>query len=182
MTQLATNPYRNLTPTILEKPYLPIVISKVPLVTAKFVLSEIVAEIKKYNWLINENFTLACDHNLFKIESLVKDKDKNGFFLTYLNQTKKFKQMKLTFDARRIQDTPNAGGSSVESETLSFELFKKYFNATLLKTEMEVSYFPEGGSITDYVINLFGCSVGVSVTRAMKHDNTELRSMMQISY
>lgn len=33
---------------------------------------------------------------------------------------------------------------------------------------MEVSYFPEGGSITDYVCEIFGTKVGVSVTRAMK--------------
>ena len=37
------------------------------------------------------------------------------------------------------------------------------------QTEMEVSYFPEGGSITDYVCELFGTKVGVSVTRAMKY-------------
>lgn len=43
------------------------------------------------------------------------------------------------------------------------------------KTEMEVSYFPEGGSITDYVCDIFGTKVGVSVTRAMKYrgDYTE---------
>jgi len=34
---------------------------------------------------------------------------------------------------------------------------------------MEVSYFPYGGSITDYVCEIFGHKVGVSVTRAMKY-------------
>ena len=34
---------------------------------------------------------------------------------------------------------------------------------------MEVSYFPEGGSITDYVCEMFDTKVGVSVTRAMKY-------------
>lgn len=34
---------------------------------------------------------------------------------------------------------------------------------------MEVSYFPEGGSITDYVCKIFNKKVGVSVTRAMKY-------------
>jgi hypothetical protein len=66
--------------------------------------------------------------------------------------------------------TPNAGGSSVESETLSFEMLKKSFNAKLFKTEMEVSYWPEGGSITDYVCCMFGSVIGVSVTRAMKYN------------
>lgn len=34
---------------------------------------------------------------------------------------------------------------------------------------MEVEYFPEGGSITDYVCEIFGTRLGVSVTRAMKY-------------
>lgn len=81
--------------------------------------------------------------------------------------------MRLTFEATLIQTTPNAGGSSIESETLSFEILKKYFNAKLLKTEMQVEYFPEGGSITDYVVYLFDKIIGVSVTRAMKFDKSE---------
>lgn len=81
--------------------------------------------------------------------------------------------MKLTNETVRLMDTPNAGGSSVESEALSFEIFKKCFNARLLKTEMEVTYFPEGGSITDYVMLMFDRVIGVSVTRAMKFDGSE---------
>jgi hypothetical protein len=34
---------------------------------------------------------------------------------------------------------------------------------------MEVSYFPHGGSITDYMCEMFKTTVGVSVTRAMKY-------------
>jgi len=34
---------------------------------------------------------------------------------------------------------------------------------------MEVSYFPEGGSITDYVVSVFDSTIGVSVTRAFKY-------------
>ncbi len=34
---------------------------------------------------------------------------------------------------------------------------------------MEVSYFPEGGCITDYVCKMFDTTLGVSVTRAMKY-------------
>ena len=33
---------------------------------------------------------------------------------------------------------------------------------------MEVDYFPMGGAITDYVCEIFGTKLGVSVTRAMK--------------
>jgi hypothetical protein len=76
--------------------------------------------------------------------------------------------MSLSDSAQRLRDLPNAGGSSVVSEVLSFELLKRCFGAALLKTEMEVSYWPEGGSITDYTCRLFGTTLGVSVTRAMK--------------
>lgn len=75
--------------------------------------------------------------------------------------------MNLTSDAKRILNTPNAGGNSIESEALSFEMLKRYFNAKLFKTEMEVPYWPEGGSINDYVIYLFESVIGVSVTRAI---------------
>ena len=50
----------------------------------------------------------------------------------------------------------------------SFELLHRCFGARLLKTEMEVAYFPEGGSITDFTCEMFGTRLGVSVTRAMK--------------
>lgn len=81
--------------------------------------------------------------------------------------------MKLTPDAVKMQTSQNAGGSSIESETLSCELLKKCYNAKLLKTELEIVYFPEGGSMTDYVVLLFGKMIGVSVTRAMKFDETD---------
>ncbi|KAL4219295.1 hypothetical protein ACF0H5_021875 [Mactra antiquata] len=81
----------------------------------------------------------------------------------------------MTFSqgGNRLKDVPNAGGSSVISEILSFELLQKCFKADLIKTEMEVTYFPEGGSITDYVCQVFGTKVGVSVTRAMKYRGGE---------
>lgn len=81
--------------------------------------------------------------------------------------------MKLSADSARILKECNAGGTSQASEALSLELFRKCFNAKLLKTEMEVVYFPEGGSLTDYVIKLFNRIIGVSVTRAMKYDGSE---------
>lgn len=54
------------------------------------------------------------------------------------------------------------------SEALSFELMQALFGARLTHTEMEIEYFPMGGSITDYCCEMFGERVGVSVTRAMR--------------
>uniref|UniRef100_A0A1I8HMK2 V-type proton ATPase subunit a n=2 Tax=Macrostomum lignano TaxID=282301 RepID=A0A1I8HMK2_9PLAT len=61
-------------------------------------------------------------------------------------------------------------GSSLVSEVLSYEYMRKCYQAELLKTEMEVQYFPYGGSITDYVMRLFDRKVAVSVTRALRFD------------
>lgn len=77
--------------------------------------------------------------------------------------------MTLSRAAIRLATVPNAGGNSVLSEVISFEFFRSCFNAKLLKTEMEVDYYPMGGSITDYVCGMFGRKFGVSVTRAMKY-------------
>lgn len=141
----------------------------VPVVTHIPIVSELASEIKKNaNIFLNENFTLTSEFSTFEIEQLMNRKFDHGFVTTVFNQMKPFNKMRLTSEALRIQNTPNAGGSSIESETLSFELLSKFLNARLLKTEMEVTYFPEGGSITDYVVKMFDRIVGVSVTRAMK--------------
>lgn len=81
-----------------------------------------------------------------------------------------FHKLKLSYGAKKLLNTPNAGGSSIISEALSLEFISRSFGAQLLKTEMEVSYWPTGGSITDYVAKIYDRVIGVSVTRAMKYD------------
>jgi hypothetical protein len=120
------------------------------------------------NLFINENFTMTSEQNLFEIERLVTNNYENGWVATVFSQRKMFDRMKLSAEAVRLANTPNAGGDSVKSEAMSFELLNRFFNARLLKTEMEITYWPEGGSITDYVVSVFGRVVAVSVTRAMK--------------
>ena len=111
---------------------------------------------------------------IFEIENLVRNQNKNGCILTHFDQSKDFCKMKLSTEALRILTTPNAGVNSIQSEVLSFEFFKKYCNAHLLKTEMEVEYWPCGGSINDYVMYVFDMVIGVSVTRAMKFPITDM--------
>ncbi len=122
------------------------------------------------NMIVSESFALTFNNTIFQIEKLIKNTQNSGSLISYFDQTKLFNKIRLTDDAKRLMFTPNAGGNSVESETLSFEMLKKSFNAKLLKTEMEVSYWPMGGSITDYVCNMFDSVIGVSVTRAMKYN------------
>ncbi|MBL8605517.1 MAG: hypothetical protein JNK72_26535 [Myxococcales bacterium] len=78
----------------------------------------------------------------------------------------------LSPEAQRIFDTPNAGGSSTESEVLSFELLRRCEGASLVATETEVMYTPPddagANSITDILLSIDGQRVGVSVTRAYR--------------
>ncbi|XP_077985790.1 AAC-rich mRNA clone AAC4 protein-like [Glandiceps talaboti] len=119
---------------------------------------------------IGENFTVRL-HNIFKFQKYVATSNEGGIIRCEYEAMKTFPAMtsSLSQHARRMWKEPNAGGNSVESEVLSYELLKRCFGAELLKTEMEVSYFPYGGSITDYVCTLYGSKLGVSVTRAMKY-------------
>lgn len=78
----------------------------------------------------------------------------------------------LSSGGQRMYDTPNAGGSSTESEVLSYEVLRYCEGATLVKTETEITYAPPDdagvNSITDLLVSINGEKVGVSVTRAYK--------------
>lgn len=72
-------------------------------------------------------------------------------------------------DGQRVMSTPNAGGSSIESEVMSFEVLRACEGAKLLKTETEVKYLENTtGPITDILVEIAGKRVGVSVTRAYR--------------
>lgn len=79
----------------------------------------------------------------------------------------------LSEGGERLRDTPNAGGSSVWSEVMSFEVLRELFGATLERTETEIGYqwFLGGGNskITDYSTRMFDQTIGVSVTRALRY-------------
>lgn len=81
----------------------------------------------------------------------------------------------LSADGQRLYDTSNAGGSSGESEVMSFEVLRACEGATLLKTETEITYAPPDDSgpntITDILVAIDGKNVGVSVTRAYRPKN-----------
>ena len=78
----------------------------------------------------------------------------------------------LSPGGQRLFDTANAGGSSTESEAMSYEVLRYCEGATLLHTETEIAYQPVddagANSITDLEVEIGGKKVGVSVTRAYK--------------
>ena len=123
------------------------------------------------NVFVNENFALKCPalfHGHF-MDVIRRESPTADLMEAEFDPFKSFDAMHLSASAERMRDTPNAGGNSVISEVLSYELLKSYANAKLDRTEMEVKYFPEGGSIVDYTCRVQDRTVGVSVTRAMKY-------------
>lgn len=95
-----------------------------------------------------------------------------GNAITFVMSEKYVKEAMSVPDGRRIFETANAGGSSTESEVMSFELLHYCDNAALLKTETEILYAPPDDSgpntITDILVSIGGKKVGVSVTRVYK--------------
>ncbi|XP_032221445.2 AAC-rich mRNA clone AAC4 protein [Nematostella vectensis] len=117
---------------------------------------------------IGENFVLNLG-NLLKFREKLCVYEKSGLIITEIEMLRSMEAMNLSSGAVRMASTKNAGGSSEISEILSCEMMQRCYGAVLDKTELEVLYFPEGGSITDYTCNIFGLKIGVSVTRAMKY-------------
>ena len=78
----------------------------------------------------------------------------------------------LSPGGQTLFDTPNAGGSSTESETMSFEVLRYCDGAKLLKTETQILYQPPTttapNTISDILVEIDGKKVGVSVTRVYK--------------
>lgn len=119
---------------------------------------------------LSENFSLSTEPSFWiDFQKEIKNTGSTAFIMVDYKQQKRYCDMNLSEKAEKIRRTPNAGGSSVESEVLSYELLHKAFGAMLLKTEMEIDYFPTGGSITDYTCKIFNNILGVSVTRAWKY-------------
>lgn len=94
----------------------------------------------------------------------------------------------LSPGGQKLFDTANAGGSSAESEVISFEVLRKCEGASLVKTETEISYAPPddagANSITDILVSIDGKRVGVSVTRAYKPSSqsfpdSEVKSLIE---
>lgn len=73
----------------------------------------------------------------------------------------------LTPGGQEVFDDGNLGGSSLESEVVSFEVLARCEGATLLATEAEIVYTDPMGIKTDLLVELDGRVVGVSVTRAV---------------
>jgi hypothetical protein len=86
-------------------------------------------------------------------------------YMDILNHTKTYQG--LSKDTVLVLGTPNAGGNSIQSEALSFEVVQSLFGAKNVIPERAVKYDTSHCSIVDYVCEISSLRVGVSVTRAL---------------
>lgn len=89
------------------------------------------------NIYVGENFTVRLQQ-WFKFLTFVENNKTGGIVHCDFTPNRKLARMNLSTDAVKIRDVPNAGGSSVVSEVLSFELLQKCFKARLLKVSMSI--------------------------------------------
>jgi hypothetical protein len=108
--------------------------------------------------------------------------------VAYVMGEKYAKESMSVPDGQRIFEAANAGGSSGESEVMSFEILHYCDDAALVKTETEITYAPPddagANSITDILVSIGGKKVGVSVTRAYKPpplmmSDTEVKDLLE---
>ncbi len=74
----------------------------------------------------------------------------------------------LTPGGQHLDATPNAGGSSGNSETFAYEELARCDAATFLKSETEIVYDTTSKK-TDLEVSIQGHKIGVSVTRAFTY-------------
>lgn len=75
----------------------------------------------------------------------------------------------MSDDAARVWRDDNAGGASSLSEAMSVEVLHRAFGAKLVKTELELAYWPVGAQMTDFSVMLGERVLGVSVSRAFAY-------------
>lgn len=71
----------------------------------------------------------------------------------------------LSAGAQEIIADGNAGGSSVVSEAITFDLLARCEGASLIKTENEIEYTVAGTTITDFTVAIDGVVVAVNPVR-----------------
>jgi len=77
-----------------------------------------------------------------------------------------YDRSKLSPGGQYMFDQGNLGGSSLESEIMSYEVLYRCELAKLLKTEGEIIYTDPMGKKTDILVDIDMFQIGVSVTRA----------------
>jgi hypothetical protein len=129
--------------------------------------------------MLNQNYTIRCSLKEFiRIKGILYHNSgitpKQGIFRHHYKERKALKDFKISVGAVKIYKEPNAGGSSINSEALSADVLGELYNAKNIVTEMEIEYKVMNWKKCDYLANIYGQMVGVSVTRGMRYPKPEL--------
>jgi hypothetical protein len=89
------------------------------------------------------------------------------------NSTTVKARLELGEDAQKVVRDPNAGGQSIVSEAFSMEHLNRRFGARHVVTEMEISYWNSNWKKVDFLCDIRGHRIGVSVSRAMGYPGPE---------
>jgi len=120
-------------------------------------------------WVFNRDFIVRQPlGQSFKFQSSILRQNDYSVLWNIMDLRVPVDRLVLCEGARRMLGEPNAGGSSLMSEVLSLEFLYRVFGAKLIRTEMQIEYWPEGSKKTDYTCEMWGYKIAVSVTRAMK--------------
>jgi len=136
--------------------------------------SSTVTQVPCKSYHVRDDFTITSPiQNTFTIQNAIINTTQSGIVrCTFEANVSEKEKIRLCDGSSRILRLPNAGGNSIWSEIVSFEVLSSMFNAKLLRTEMELEYWPLGCKITDYSVEMLGQIIGVSVTRAIKFAGT----------
>jgi hypothetical protein len=72
---------------------------------------------------------------------------------------------RLTVGGRQIVSDGNAGGSSIVSEAITFDILARCERATLIETERNIEYTVSPTKITDFIVDIDGVRLGVNPVR-----------------
>ncbi len=95
-----------------------------------------------------------------------------GAFQNRIGLTNGFDETLLSEDGTTVWTTENLGGSSEESEVVSFEVLFGCEGADLLATEAQLTYTDEGKK-GDLLVEVWGHPLLVSVTRGFNYPDPE---------
>lgn len=108
--------------------------------------------------------TLSGDCDV--IDTELTDPSPSLFVNTLDFGTTAFDRALLSEGGQAIHDAGNLGGSSLYSEIFAYEVLYRCELAALLETEADIVYTDPNGKKTDFLVELDGETIGVSVTRA----------------
>ncbi|CAO3678846.1 unnamed protein product [Umbelopsis ramanniana] len=155
----------------------PTVVVTTPTASKVAVIRDVKAIMSDYLTLSYRDMTIWASANTITgmYGHLSHHREAPAFFLHNVDMQLEFNYVQLGRDARRMLDTPNAGGTSILSEVMSMELMQRLLGAKMSKTEMELAYSTSHTPITDYSCILPAMNgqpakrIAVSVTRAMAY-------------